>query len=78
MDNKFILEILAKQGMSNPEQSINIYHLLTQTIALNIEGDVVELGCHNGATAAMIQKTLKENNSKKLLKKTIQKNSLPI
>ncbi len=67
MDNKFILEIFNKRGMSNPEQGINIYHLLNQIIALNIEGDVVELGCHNGAIASIMGKILEENDSKKTL-----------
>jgi len=67
MDNTFILEILDQEGMINIEQGMNIYHLLTQTLLQNIEGDVVELGCHKGAVAAIIQKTLEENNSNKKL-----------
>ncbi|MCH7641610.1 hypothetical protein IID22_05445, partial [Patescibacteria group bacterium] len=40
------------------EQGMNIYHLLVQTILLKIPGDVVELGCFDGTTSILMQKTL--------------------
>lgn len=63
MDNTFILDILEKEGMMNIEQEMNIYHLLSQIILLKIPGQIVELGCHRGATSAIIQKTLNQYNS---------------
>lgn len=65
MDNLFIAEILENRKMLNIEQEMNIYHLLTQSILLKIPGDIVELGCNDGRTAAIMQKTLDEYSSKK-------------
>lgn len=65
MNNLFIAEILEKKHMLNIEQEMNIYHLLTQSILLKVQGDVVELGCNDGRTAAIMQKTLDEYASKK-------------
>jgi len=70
MDNSFILDIMnqiEKNKMMNVEQEINIYHLLNSVLLLNVPGDVVELGCHAGMTAAILQKTLDQANSKKIL-----------
>jgi O-methyltransferase len=53
--------------MTNPEQAMNIYHLLRQVVQSGIEGDVVELGCNDGRTAMIIQKTLDQLGSKKEL-----------
>ncbi len=51
----------------NVEQAINIYHLLSQTILLNIPGDVVELGCYEGITSILMQQTLEQFGSTKKL-----------
>lgn len=61
-DNLFILRILDEKRMLNIEQEMNIYHLVNQICLLKIKGDIVELGCNDGRTAAIIQKTLNENN----------------
>ena len=53
--------------MTNIEQGMNIYHLLIQTILLKIPGDVVELGCFEGTTSILMQKTLDQFNSQKRL-----------
>lgn len=50
---------------SNVEQAVNIYHLLTQSILLNIPGDIVELGCYDGTTTILMQKTLDQLKSNK-------------
>lgn len=50
---------------SNIEQAVNIYHLLTQVILLDIPGDIVELGCYDGTTSILMQKTLDQLSSKK-------------
>jgi len=58
-------ENLIDGNMINIEQAINIYHLLCRVLALNIPGDIVELGCFKGSTAIMMQKTLDQYKSKK-------------
>ncbi len=58
-------ENLLKGYMASIEQSINNYHLLVQTVLLETPGDVVELGCFEGTTSVLIQKTLDQFNSKK-------------
>lgn len=65
MDNLFIAEVLENRKMINIEQAMNIYHLLSQVILLNIPGDVVELGCNDGRTAVIMQKTLSKYDSNK-------------
>jgi O-methyltransferase len=65
MDNLFILNIIENNGMMNIEQEMNIFHLLSRTILLKIPGEIVEFGCHNGLTTAIMQKTLDGLNSKK-------------
>jgi O-methyltransferase len=67
IDNSFIIEILEKRRMLNIEEEMNIYHLLTQAILLKIPGDIVELGCNDGRTSAIMQKTLDEYKSKKII-----------
>lgn len=47
-----------KVGMLTREQCLNIYYLLTRVIAMSVPGDVVELGCHEGGAAMLIQRTL--------------------
>jgi O-methyltransferase len=54
-------------GMASLEQGINIYHLLCRTIQDNVPGDIVELGCFEGTTAILIQKTLDQFNSDKII-----------
>jgi O-methyltransferase len=51
-------ENMLKGIMANTEQAVNIYHLLVQTILLKIPGEVVELGCFEGTTSIIMQKTL--------------------
>jgi O-methyltransferase len=65
MDNSFILDIMEPNSMMSIEQEMNMYHLLSRVIFLKIPGAIVELGCHEGLTAAIMQKTLNQLNSKK-------------
>jgi O-methyltransferase len=44
--------------MTNVEQRMNMYHLVSQVLAYNVSGDLVELGCHVGHSAALIQKII--------------------
>lgn len=65
MDNSFIAEMTKEDNMMSFEQQINIYHLLSRVVLLNIPGDIVEFGCHKGLTTAIMQKTLDQLGSKK-------------
>jgi O-methyltransferase len=67
MDNDFILEALEENWMTNVEQGMNIYHLLTQVVLLDIPGEVVELGCHAGLTTVLMKKTMNQLQSNKQL-----------
>ncbi|MFT4552798.1 MAG: O-methyltransferase [Chlamydiales bacterium] len=68
MNNFFIVELYEKnRSMINMECALNIYHLLSQTLYLEIPGDVVECGSYRGLTAVMLQKTLDTHHSDKHL-----------
>lgn len=58
-------ESMLEGDWTSVEQAVNIYHLLSQTLLLNIPGDVVELGCYEGTTAILMQQTLAQYGSKK-------------
>ena len=51
--------------MTNIEQRMNMYHLVSQVLAYGVEGDFVELGCNTGASSVLITKLLAEHNSGK-------------
>jgi O-methyltransferase len=51
--------------MTNIEQRMNMYHLISQVLAYSIDGDLVELGCNTGASSVLITKILREHNSSK-------------
>jgi O-methyltransferase len=53
--------------MTNVEKRMNIYHLVSQVLAYGVEGDLVELGCHEGQTAALITKVMRDRGSSKTL-----------
>lgn len=44
--------------MTNVEQRMNMYHLLTQVLAYDVPGAIVELGCHQGQSAMLFRKIL--------------------
>ncbi len=44
--------------MTNIEQRLNLYHLVSQVLAYNVPGALVELGCHNGQSSTVIQKII--------------------
>jgi O-methyltransferase len=44
--------------MTNCEQRMNMYHLLSQTLAFGVPGEVVELGCHEGQSSVLMRKVL--------------------
>lgn len=49
------------------EQRLNMWHLLGQTVAYDVSGDVVELGCNEGHSAVLMQKVLDDHGSGKAL-----------
>ncbi len=51
--------------MANVEARMNIFHLLEQTLAFDVPGDVVELGCNAGESALVIQTILQTWQSPK-------------
>lgn len=53
--------------MMSPVRGLNIYHLLSQVLLLGVPGEVVELGCHAGDAAVLMQKILMEFQSAKQL-----------
>jgi O-methyltransferase len=58
----------ARSGIStNVEQRINLYHLVSQVIAYNVDGDLVEAGCNEGQSAVLIQKVIESHQSFKKL-----------
>jgi O-methyltransferase len=44
--------------MTSVEQRMNIFHLAMQVLVYDVPGAVVELGCHAGQTALLIQKVI--------------------
>jgi O-methyltransferase len=46
--------------MTNVEQRMNLYHLASQVLAYGVPGDLVELGCNEGESSALIQRVIDE------------------
>ena len=65
--NLFIAEQFCNHGLINIPQGINLWHLLNHVVWASVEGDVVEIGCHGGITAAMLGQTLVDLGSDKQL-----------
>ncbi len=58
----------ARSGIStNVEQRMNMYHLVSQVIAYNVDGDLVEVGCNEGLSSVLITKIMNSFNSSKRL-----------
>jgi O-methyltransferase len=58
----------ARSGISTTvEQRINIYHMVSQVIAYNVEGDLVEVGCNEGQSSVLFKKVLQSHRSNKRL-----------
>lgn len=45
-------------GMTNVEQRMNMYHLITSVLVYDVSGDFVELGCNAGQSAVLFQKII--------------------
>lgn len=53
-------EHMLRGFMTSEEQAVNLWHLLRAVLAAGVPGAVVELGCHEGLTAALLQHTIDE------------------
>ena len=53
--------------MTNIEQRMNMYHLVSQVLAYRVEGDFVELGCNTGESSILITKLLQVYDSDRIL-----------
>lgn len=57
-----------RSGIStNVEQRMNMYHLVSQTIAYGVPGDLIEVGCNEGQSAVLIAQTVRDFGSTKSL-----------
>jgi O-methyltransferase len=55
-----------RSGIStNVEQRMNMYHLVSQTLAYKVEGDLVEVGCNQGQSSVLITKVMKSFDTDK-------------
>lgn len=53
--------------MTNVEQRMNMCHFVSQVLAYNVPGELVELGCNEGKTAVLIAEMMRQyDNSRKL------------
>ncbi|MGH6846138.1 MAG: TylF/MycF/NovP-related O-methyltransferase [Methylocella sp.] len=53
--------------MTNIEQRINMFHLVSQVLSYDVEGDFVELGCNEGQSSVLIQELITNFNKTKTL-----------
>ena len=47
-------------AMANVEARMNVFHLVSQTAAYGVPGDVVEIGCNSGESSIVIQRVLNQ------------------
>ena len=52
--------IPAPSDMANVEARMNLFHLLEQTVANKVPGDVVDLGCNSGDSTIVMQRVISE------------------
>lgn len=55
-----------KKDMVSKQQIVNIQHLLSHVLESEIEGDILELGCHTGSTATVISSILEVKGATKM------------
>ena len=46
--------------MASVESRMNLFHLANQVLLMNIEGDFVEIGCHEGESTVILKKIIHE------------------
>lgn len=49
------------------EQRINLYGLASQVLAYDVPGDFVEIGCHEGSTAVLLQRAIADETADRQL-----------
>jgi len=54
-------------SMTNIEQRMNMYHLVSQPLAYHVPGDLVELGCNDGRSAVLIHKVMAHHDPSRKL-----------
>ena len=56
MDPRVLMKLAeSNRQMTDYDQMVHIYHLLSQVLVFNVPGAVVELGCHEGKTSVFLQ-----------------------
>lgn len=53
--------------MTNVEQRMNMFHLARQVLVQGVPGDFVELGCHAGQSAVLLQKVIENYDEARTL-----------
>jgi O-methyltransferase len=53
-----LVPLLGSGSMTNTEQRMNLFHLVSQVLVYDIPGDLVELGCHQGQTGVLFGKLI--------------------
>jgi O-methyltransferase len=53
--------------MTNVEQRMNMFHLVDQVLAYDVDGDFVELGCNSGQSSVLISKIMQHYKPDKKL-----------
>jgi len=54
-------------SMTNTEQRMNLFHLVSQVLVYEVPGDLVELGCYLGQTAVLFGKVIGEHDDERRL-----------
>lgn len=57
----------ATGSQTNVEQRMNLFHLLSQLLVFAVPGDVVELGSHEGSSAAVMAKVIQSHDPSRRL-----------
>ncbi len=66
--NARIRKWMARPGpMMDVCRLMDIYHLVSQTLVFGVDGDVVELGAHEGQCAILLRETMDHHRSRKEL-----------
>lgn len=58
MDTTILLSYAAQNPMASLDKLIHLYHLLTQVLVFQVEGAIVEIGCHEGLTSALFRQII--------------------
>ena len=53
--------------MANVQHRVNLFHLVSQTIAYDVPGDIVEVGCHDGLSSVVMKRVIDHLGSTKAL-----------